>query len=211
MKFGYVRVSTKEQNTDRQLNKMFNKGIEERYIFTDKLSGKDFNRPNYQTLRLMLRKGDELYLDALDRLGRNYDGIISEWKYITREIEADIIVLENEGLFDSRKFRTMGDLGKLLEDQFLSMLSYVAEQERKKNNIRQAEGIAEARRNGVKFGRPKQEINQAFKDVYNEWKSEAITATEGMKRLDMKPNTFYRRVKEYEESMSIISSKETNG
>lgn len=203
MKFGYVRVSTKEQNTDRQLNKMFNKEIEERYIFTDKLSGRDFNRPNYQTLRIMLREGDELYLDALDRLGRDYDGIISEWKYITREIGADVIVLENEGLFDSRKFRTMGDLGKLLEDQFLSMLSYVAEQERKKNNIRQAEGIAEARRNGVKFGRPKQEINQDFKNVYNDWKSKSITAKEGMKRLDMKPNTFYRRVKEYEESISI--------
>ena len=201
MKLGYVRVSTKEQNTERQLIKMRALGIEERYIFVDKASGKDFDRPKYQALRLMIREGDLLYLDALDRLGRDYDGIISEWKYITREVGADIVVLENETLFDSRKFKTMGDLGKLLEDQFLSMLSYVAEQERKKNKQRQAEGIAVALDNGVKFGRPKQEISDEFRAVYGEWKNGAITATEGMKQLGMKPNTFYRRVKEYEASL----------
>lgn len=198
MQLGYVRVSTKEQNTERQLIKMRELGIEERYIFVDKASGKDFDRPQYQALRLVIREGDLLYLDALDRLGRDYDGIISEWKYVTREVGADIVVLENETLFDSRKFKTMGDLGKLLEDQFLSMLSYVAEQERKKNKQRQAEGIAVALDSGVKFGRPKQEISDEFRTVYNEWKAGAITATEGMKQLGMKPNTFYRRVKEYE-------------
>ncbi|OXM82503.1 recombinase family protein [Paenibacillus rigui] len=198
MKLGYVRVSTKEQNTERQLIKMRALGIEERYTFVDKASGKDFDRPKYQALRLMIREGDLLYLDALDRLGRDYDGIISEWKYITREVGADIVVLENESLFDSRKFKTMGDLGKLLEDQFLSMLSYVAEQERKKNKQRQAEGIAVALDSGVKFGRPKQEISDEFRAVYGEWKAGAITATEGMKQLGMKPNTFYRRVKELE-------------
>ncbi|KUP26188.1 recombinase family protein [Paenibacillus sp. DMB5] len=197
MQLGYVRVSTKEQNTERQLIKMRALGIEERYIFVDKASGKDFDRPKYQALRLMIREGDLLYLDALDRLGRDYDGIISEWKYITREVGADIVVLENETLFDSRKFKTMGDIGKLLEDQFLSMLSYVAEQERKKNKQRQAEGIAVAVAAGVKFGRPKQEITDDFRAVYDEWKSGNITATEAMKQLGMKPNTFYRRVKEY--------------
>lgn len=201
MKLGYVRVSTKDQNTERQLIKMRELGIEERYIFVDKASGKDFDRPKYQALRFMIREGDLLYLDALDRLGRDYDGIISEWKYITREVRADIVVLENETLFDSRKFRTMGDLGKLLEDQFLSMLSYVAEQERKKNKQRQREGIDVAIAEGVKFGRPKQEISDDFRTVYGEWKGGAITATEGMKKLGMKPNTFYRRVKEYEASM----------
>lgn len=198
MKLGYVRVSTKEQNTERQLKKMYELGIEERYIFVDKQSGKDFNRPQYQAMRLVIREGDLLYLDALDRLGRDYDGIIAEWKYITREMNADIVVLENESLFDSRKFKTMGDLGKLLEDQFLSMLSYVAEQERKKTKQRQAEGIEVALKKGVKFGRPKQEINEMFLVVYKLWKAGNITATEGMKRLDMRPNTFYRRVKEYE-------------
>jgi len=149
-------------------------------------------------LPLIIREGDLLYLDALDRLGRDYDGIIREWKYITRDLNADIVVLENETLFDSRKFRSMGDLGKLMEDQFLSLLSYVAEQERKKNKQRQAEGIEVAKSNGVRFGRRKYEINEDFIQVYDEWKSGLITATEGMKRLALKPNTFYRRVKEYE-------------
>ncbi len=98
-------------------------GIEERMIFVDKQSGKDFNRPSYQTMKRILRKGDLLYLDALDRLGRDYEGIIYEWKHITRNIQADIVVLENETLFDSRKYREMGDIGKLMEDQFLNLLS----------------------------------------------------------------------------------------
>lgn len=198
MKIGYVRVSAKDQNPERQIRKMQELGIEERYTFIDKQSGKNFDRPKYQAMRLLIREGDIVYIDALDRLGRDYDGIIREWKYITREANADIIVLENESLFDSRKFRTMGDLGKLLEDQFLSMLSYVAEQERKKNKQRQAEGIVVALDNGVKFGRPKQSINDQFIKAYDGWKSGSITAVAAMKQLDMKPNTFYRRVKEHE-------------
>ncbi|MEJ9233320.1 recombinase family protein [Peribacillus butanolivorans] len=198
MKLGYVRVSAKDQNPERQLKKFRELKIEERYIFIDKQSGKDFNRPQYQAMLLIIREGDLIFLDALDRLGRDYDGIIREWKYITRKLNADIVVLENETLFDSRKFRGMGDLGKLMEDQFLSLLSYVAEQERKKNRQRQAEGIEVAKNKGVKFGRRKYEINADFIRVYDEWKSGLITATEGMKRLDLKPNTFYRRVKEYE-------------
>jgi len=201
MKIGYVRVSTKDQNTERQVRKMIDLGVEERYIFIDKQSGKDFNRPQYQAMRLVIREGDLLYLDSLDLLGRDYDGVIAEWKYISREVNADIVVLENETLFDSRKFKTMGDLGRLMEDQFLSLLSYVAEQERKKTKQRQAEGIEVAQQNGVKFGRPKQQISDMFGDVYDEWKAGNITAVESMKRLDMKPNTFYRRVKEYEKCL----------
>ncbi|WP_219834785.1 recombinase family protein [Paenibacillus sp. R14(2021)] len=197
MNLGYVRVSTKDQNTERQIIKMREIGIEDRYIFTDKQSGRDFNRPQYQAMRLVIRNGDLLYLDALDRLGRDYDGIIAEWKYLTREVNADIIVLENESLFDSRKFKTMGDLGKVLEDQFLSMLSYVAEQERKKNKQRQSEGIEVAQKNGVKFGRPKKEITTDFLRIYEEWKSGNITAVDAMKRAEMKPNTFYRRANEF--------------
>lgn len=134
MKLAYVRISTKDQNAERQIKKMRELGIEERYTFIDKASGKDFNRPQYQALRLVIREGDLIYIDALDRLGRDYEGIIREWKYITREVNADIVVLENETLFDSRKFKNMGDLGRLMEDQFLSLLSYVAEQERKRRN-----------------------------------------------------------------------------
>lgn len=145
MKIGYIRVSSKDQNVDRQLVKMIDIGIEERFIFIDKQSGVDFDRSQYQAMKQVVREGDVVYLDALDRLGRDYEGIISEWKFITRTINANIIVLENEALFDSSKFKAMGDMGKLMEDQFLSLLSYVAEQERKKIKQRQAEGIISAR------------------------------------------------------------------
>lgn len=198
MKLGYCRVSAKDQNPERQIKKMRALGIEERYIFVDVKSGTDFNRPQYQAMRLIIREGDLLYMDALDRLGRDYDGIIREWRHITRELKADIVVLENETLFDSRKFRVMGDIGKLMEDQFLSLLSYVAEQERKKNKLRQSEGIAVAKNNGVRFGRRKYEITPGFIQIYEQWRAGSISAAEGMRRLKLKPNTFYRRVKEYE-------------
>lgn len=150
MKIGYVRVSSKDQNQERQIKKMLELGIEERMIFVDKQSGKDFDRPGYQAMKRILREGDIIYFDALDRLGRNYDAVINEWKYITRELKADIVVLENASLFDSRKFREMGDIGRLMEDQFLSLLAYVADQERKKIKQRQAEGIALAKKNGCR-------------------------------------------------------------
>lgn len=199
MEMGYGRVSAKDQNPERQLLKFRDIGIDERYIFVDKLSGKDFNRPQYQAMRLMIREGDLIYIDALDRLGRDYEGIINEWKYVTREVKADIVCLDNETLFDSRKFKTMGDFGKVMEDQFLSLLAYVAEQERKKNKQRQAEGIQVAKSDGVKFGRPKIEVNEAFIEVYQDWKSGLITATIAMKQLGLKHRTFYRRLKEYEQ------------
>ena len=129
MKIGYCRVSTQEQDATRQILKMQELGIEERFIFVDKATGKNFDRPEYQAMKKIIREGDIIYFDALDRLGRNYDGIIKEWKHITRELEADIVVLENEALFNSRKYREMGDIGKLMEDMFLALLSYVAEQE----------------------------------------------------------------------------------
>ncbi|MBY9078930.1 recombinase family protein [Paenibacillus sp. CGMCC 1.18879] len=204
---GYGRVSAKDQNPERQLVKFREVGIDERYIFVDKLSGKDFNRPRYQAMRLMIREGDLIYIDALDRLCRDYDGIISEWKYITRELKADIVCLDDETLFDSRKFRTMGDFGKVMEDQFLSLLAYVAEQERKKNRQRQAEGIEVAKANGIKFGRPMVEIDEAFVQIYKQWKSGLFTAIRAMEQLDMKHRTYYRRVKEYEDYQKLENQK----
>lgn len=201
-KIGYVRVSSKDQNEGRQLEKMKALGIKDKYIFIDKASGKDFDRPEYQKMRDVIREGDMVYLDALDRLGRNYDGIISEWKYITRELNADIVVLENESLFDSRKFKTMGDMGKLMEDQFLSLLAYVAEQERKKIRQRQAEGIALAKAEGRAYGRPKVEIDSKFISIYKQWKADEITAVQAMKLADMKKTTWYQRVKEYEQQQA---------
>lgn len=198
MELGYIRVSSKDQNEQRQLKKMSSLGIEDRFIFVDKASGKDFNRPRYQAMKEVIREGDVIYIDSLDRLGRNYDGIINEWKHITRVLKADIVILDNQSLFDSRKFREMGDMGKLMEDQFLSLLSYVAEQERKKIRQRQKEGIAIAKANGVKIGRPKIKIDDEFIQVYNEWKDEKIKAVEAMDKLNMSKATFYRRVKEFE-------------
>ncbi|MDC6157463.1 recombinase family protein [Bacillus albus] len=205
--YGYIRVSTKDQNEQRQLHKMMERGVEARRIFVDKASGRHFNHPQYQLLRKILSTGDIVYVDALDRMGRNYDEVISEWKYITRELQADIIVLENETLFDSRKFRDMGDMGRLMEDQFLSLLSYVADQERKKIHQRQAEGIAVAKSQGKHLGRPQcnlSTLNQkqlhTIEETYPKWKNREITGVQFMELLELKKNTFYKIMKEYEES-----------
>lgn len=207
--FGYIRVSSKDQNEGRQVNKMIDKGVEAKRIFMDKASGKDFNRPQYQILRNILDEGDLLYIDALDRLGRNYDAVINEWKYITRELKADIVILENETLFDSRKFRDMGDMGKLMEDQFLSLLSYVADQERKKIKQRQAEGIANAKANGTHMGRPTVSLDTLDKEqqdnlntYYQTWKQRGMTALEFMDKLKLKKSSFYKIIKEYEETLA---------
>lgn len=202
--YGYIRVSTKDQNEQRQLHKMMERGVEARRIFVDKASGRHFNRPQYQLLRKVLSTGDIVYIDALDRMGRNYDEVISEWKYITRELQADIVVLENEALFDSRKFREMGDMGRLMEDQFLSLLSYVADQERKKIHQRQAEGIAIAKSQGKHLGRPQLTLStlsqkqlHIIEENYLKWKNREITSVKFMELLGLKKNSFYKIMKEY--------------
>ncbi|MEH7278309.1 recombinase family protein [Bacillus toyonensis] len=204
--YGYICVSTKDQNEQRQLHKMMERGVEARRIFVDKASGRNFDRPQYQLLRKILSTGDIVYIDALDRMGRNYDEVISEWKYITRELQADIVVLENETLFDSRRFREMGDMGRLMEDQFLSLLSYVADQERKKIHQRQAEGIAVAKSKGKHLGRPQVNLSTLSKqqiiiieETHSKWKNGEITAVIFMEMLELKKNTFYKIMKEYEE------------
>jgi DNA invertase Pin-like site-specific DNA recombinase len=204
VKIGYARVSTKDQNEERQIKKMLELGIEDRYIFIDKMSGVDFERPNYNLMKKIIRKGDLIYIDELSRLGRDYDKVISEWKHITREIEADIIILENTALFDSRKFKEMGDLGKLMEDQFLSLLAFVADQERKRIKRRQKEGIDIAKANGIKLGRPAVELPSNFESIYREWKKEEITAVEAARQLKLTKSTFYRRVNEYEKENEFV-------
>lgn len=150
---GYVRVSSKDQNEERQVEKMKSLGVSERYLFVEKQSGKDFNRPVYQALCQMLRPSDLLYIDSIDRLGRNYEAVKAEWRRLTREMGVDVVALDMPDLFDSRKFREQGDVGKLLEDQMLSLLAWVAEQERNKIRTRQREGIAIAKRQGKYKGR----------------------------------------------------------
>ncbi|MGX1433934.1 DNA invertase Pin-like site-specific DNA recombinase [Cytobacillus horneckiae] len=212
VRMAYVRVSFKDQNEGRQVLKLKELGVEDRFIFIDKALGRNFDRPNYKTLKNFIREGDLIYFDSLDRLGRDYDGIIEEWKDITRNLKADIVVLDNEELFDSRKFRGMGDLGKMLEDQFLSLLAYAAEQERKKIKQRQAEGIALARSQGKTLGRP--QINYSnltneqkffIEKNYDRWKIGDIKGVEFMKLLDLKKNTFYKIINQYE--MLYISKK----
>jgi DNA invertase Pin-like site-specific DNA recombinase len=211
MQMGYIRVFSKDQNEERRMKKMLDLGIEERMIFIDKQSGKDFNRPSYQTMKRFIREGDLIYIDALNHLESDYDGIIREWKEITRNLNADIVVLENKTLFDSRQFKSMGDIGKLMEDQFLSLLSFVAEQERKKIRQRQAEGIAVAKANGKRLGRPQlnldtisDEQKKILQDNYKRWKSQEITGVQFMKLLNLKKNTFYKVLKEFENTQSKI-------
>ncbi len=202
--YGYVRVSSKDQNEGRQIEKLKALGIDERFIFIDKQSGKNFDRPQYQFLRRIITEGDLIYVDALDRLGRDYDGIISEWKTITRELKADIVILENAALFDSRKFKEMGDIGKLMEDQFLSLLGYVAEQERKKIRTRQKEGITLCQKQGRPYGRPKTVIlNNRFIEYYKRWQNKEITATKAMNELNMSRAGFYKLANE----MSQVNSE----
>lgn len=213
--FGYIRVSTADQNTARQEAKMKALGIDERDIYIDHASGKDFNRPQYQNMKSRLREGDLIYVDALDRLGHNYEAIISEWKEITRKIQADIIVLENETLFDSRKFKAMNSedsqLGSLMEDQFLSLLSYVADQERKKILKRQKEGIAAARKAGKHLGRPaisletlSKEQRAILEENFEKWQAKEIKGVEFMEMLGLKKNTFYKVVKEYKSFRTML-------
>ena len=191
---GYVRVSYKTQNLDRQIYKMMvEKGIEERFLFTDKATGANFDRPGYDAMKKILREGDCLYIDSLDRLGRDYDGIIKEWKAITRELKADIVALDNEQLIDSRKFKEMGPLGALMEDQFLSMLAYVASIEREKNKQRQKEGIEAARRAGKQLGRPPSVSDwELFDRVAKRWVSGEITAAQACRITGCKKTSWYK-------------------
>ncbi len=191
--FGYARVSSKEQNEERQLVAFKEYGIDERDIYIDKQSGKDFNRENYITLKHILRENDLLVIKSIDRLGRNYNQIIDEWKDITKNIKADIVVIEMP-LLDTRKNKDL--LGTFISDLVLQILSYVAEQEKTFIKQRQKEGITNAKKNGVKFGRPKIKKPQDFDVVVSRWKNKEIKSKEAMELLGLKPNTFYNLLKD---------------
>ena len=190
--FGYARVSSKEQNEKRQLEAFKEFNIDERDIYIDKQSGKDFNRNQYNILKNALRENDVLVIKSIDRLGRNYNMIIDEWKDITKNIKADIVVIDMP-LLDTRKNKDL--LGTFISDLILQILSYVAEQERTFIKQRQKEGIASAKSNGVKFGRPKIEKPDNFDIVVSQWKNKEIKTKEALELLDLKSNTFYTMVK----------------
>lgn len=192
--FGYCRVSSTDQKEDRQLEAMLEFGINERDIFVDKCSGKNFDRPQYQALKVQLREGDVLVIKSIDRLGRNYKQICEEWREITREIKANIKVLDMPVLDTTR---TEGLIGEVISDIVLQLLSYVAEQERAFIKQRQAEGIKLAKEKGKRLGKPPIEYPENWDNVYNVWKSGAITAREAMKQLNLKPTSFYKLAKKY--------------
>lgn len=190
--FGYARISSQGQNEERQLIAFKEYGIDERDIYIDKQSGKDFNRENYITLKHILRENDLLVIKSIDRLGRNYEMIMNEWQDITKNIKADILVLDMP-LLDTRQNKDL--LGTFISDLVLQILSYVAEQERTFIKQRQVEGIKNAKNNNVKFGRPKIEKPQNFDIVVSRWKNKEIMTKEAMELLGLKPNTFYNFLK----------------
>lgn len=193
--FGYCRVSSSDQKEDRQLEAMLDLGINERDIFVDKCSGKNFDRPQYQALKVQLREGDVLVIKSIDRLGRNYKQICDEWREITREIKANIKVLDMPVLDTTR---TEGLIGEVISDIVLQLLSYVAEQERAFIKQRQAEGIKLAKEKGKRLGKPPIEYPENWDNVYKIWKSGTITAREAMKQLNLKPTSFYKLAKKYD-------------
>lgn len=202
--FGYARVSTREQNLDRQLDQLREVVPDERNIVTDMQSGKDFDRKGYNMLvgsdqnSPILRKGDMLIVVSLDRLGRNYTEIHQQWRRITKEIGADIRVLDMP-LLDT----TAGDGSldhRFIADLVLQILAYVSEKERQCIRERQRQGIEAAKARGKKFGRPKVEIPGNYDEIFSAWRSGSITAKEAMKRTGLKRSTFYRLVRTHEKN-----------
>lgn len=194
VKYGYVRVSTKEQNIDRQLTAILKEEIEMKQIYIDKASGKDFNRKKYKKLIKKLKEGDELYIKSIDRLGRNYDEIIKEWNRITKEKNVDIVVLDFP-LLDTRT--KVNDLtGKFIADIVLQILSYVAQIERENIHQRQMEGINEAKKRGVKFGRSKIEIPKEFYNLAEKYIKNQTSLRKASKELGVSHTTFSKWLKE---------------
>ncbi|GAB6169547.1 recombinase family protein [Clostridium carnis] len=193
--FAYLRVSAKTQVVDRQLDALNGLEIDERDVYIDKASGKDFNRPEWMALKRTIRESDNLYIKSLDRLGRNKEGILEEWKWLIQN-KINVVVLDMP-ILDTRKYKDLDGVGDLITSLVLQILAWLAQEEKININQRQKEGIRSAKSRGIKFGRPKVKIDDDFVSVYKRWQAEEITAVEAMKLCNMKRNTFYRRVKEY--------------
>ena len=198
MIYAYIRVSTKQQNIYRQYVEIKEFGVEDKFIYVDKESGKDFDRTNYKKLIKKLKKDDLLIVKSIDRLGRNYRMILEEWAHITKTIGADIKVLDMP-LLDTR-IEGKNLVGKFISDIVLQVLSFVAENERTNIRQRQAEGIAAAKARGVRFGRPPSRLPDNFHDVYQRWKNGKITGTSAAKECNMPLSTFRYRAEIYEKA-----------
>lgn len=192
--YGYVRVSSTDQNEDRQLIALREQGVDEKNIFIDKQSGKDFERPNYKKLVSKLKAGDLLYIISIDRLGRNYEEIQKQWRVLTKEIGIDICVLDMP-MLDTRNGKDL--MGTFIADLVLQILSFVAQNERENIKKRQTEGIAAAKAKGVKFGRPEKEVPDDFGKIVRAWEQKKLPFEEVLKKCGMSEATFYRRLREY--------------
>ena len=197
MIYGYIRVSTREQNEDRQLIALREMAVPEANLFIDKQSGKDFQRPQYKKLVRKLKKDDLLYIKSIDRLGRNYEEIQNQWRILTKEKGVDIVVLDMP-LLDTRRGKDL--MGTFLSDIVLQVLSFVAENERTNIRQRQAEGIAAAKARGVRFGRPPRPLPENYHSAYQRWKAGAITGTGAARECGMPLSTFRYRAEIYEKA-----------
>lgn len=192
--YGYVRVSSIDQNEDRQMIAMRKIGILEKNIYLDKQSGKNFDRPAYKQLVRKLKEGDLLYIMSIDRLGRNYVEIQEQWRFLTKEKKIDVSILDMSFL-DTRNGKDL--LGTFLADNVLQVLSFVAQNERENIRKRQAEGIAAAKARGVRFGRPEKPVPENFKEIVKQWEKKQIDIETAVSMCNMSIPTFYKRLKEY--------------
>ena len=193
--YGYVRVSSTDQHEDRQLIAMAERGIPQGRVYIDKQSGKDFDRPRYRALMKKLRPGDQLCITSIDRLGRNYEEIQEQWRFLTREKKVDILVFDMP-LLDTRRDKDL--VGTLIADLVLQVLSFVAQNERENIRKRQAEGIAAAKARGVKFGRKKTTLPPDFLQAYALWQDKRISLAEAARRCGISRSGFYYRVYKYQ-------------
>ena len=194
--YAYVRVSTQEQNEDRQMLALSELGIIKENIYIDKQSGKDFNRPKYRQMVKKLKEDDLLYVKSIDRLGRNYEDILEQWRVLTKEKKIDIVVLDMP-LLDTRRGKDL--MGTFLSDTVLQVLSFVAENERKNIRERQKEGIEAAKVKGTQFGRPGKPLHDNFKQAYKKWRANEISGKEAAKQCNMPLSSFYRKARGIEE------------
>jgi DNA invertase Pin-like site-specific DNA recombinase len=195
MTYGYIRVSTRDQNEDRQLIALKEVDVPKKNIYLDKQSGKDFDRPQYKRLLKKMRPGDLLYVKSIDRLGRNYEEIQKQWRIITKEKGCDICVLDMP-LLDTRRGKDL--LGTFISDIVLQLLSFVAENERTNIRRRQAEGIAAAKARGVKFGRPPKPLPENFYAVHKAWREKKLSLKQAAQAVGMAESTFYGKARQLE-------------
>ncbi len=191
--YGYIRVSTIDQNEDRQMDALLDKQVPLKNIYIDKQSGKDFERPQYKRLVKKLKPGDLLYILSIDRLGRNYEEVQNQWRLLTKEIRIDICVIDMP-LLDTRNGKDL--MGTFIADLVLQILSFVAQNERENIRKRQAQGIAAAKMRGVQFGRPVIEMPDDFLQIVDDWEQKRLPLSEALKKCNMSESTFYRRLRE---------------